>query len=244
MSDILTLFIVGFVGFFAQLIDGVCGMGYGVISTSFLLFITKLTPSIISAIVHTAEVPISLTSGLSHFKFGNVDKKLFKSLVIPGCIAAVLGVYLLVSLPLWFIQPAINFYLIIMGCIILLRAFGINLFMRKINRVLLGCLGGFIDSLGGGWGPVVTSTLIANGEDPKKTIGSVNLSEFFITITQSATFFLLIGLINLNIIIAFLIGGLIAAPLGAYLCKRIDTKILMIIVGILIIFLNIRTFLI
>jgi uncharacterized membrane protein YfcA len=229
------------IGFIAEIVDGTLGMAYGVTSNSFLLSLGFM-PAVASATVHTSEIFTTLASGISHLKIGNVDKKLFSSLVIPGSITAIIGAYVLVNFPTEIIKKIVALYLILMGSIIILRAFGKNIFFRKINRKVLAGIGGFLDAVGGGgWGPVVTSTLIANGEDPKKTIGSVNLSEFFVTITQSATFFLLIGLTNLEIILAFIIGGVIAAPLAAYLCKKIDTKILMIIVGILIIILNIRT---
>jgi len=229
------------IGFIAEIIDGTLGMAYGVTSNSFLLSLGFM-PAVASATVHTSEIFTTLASGISHLKIGNVDKKLFASLVIPGSITAIIGAYVLVNFPTEIIKKIIALYLILMGNVIILRALGKNIFFRKINRKVLAGIGGFLDAVGGGgWGPVVTSTLIANGEDPKKTIGSVNLSEFFVTITQSATFFLLIGLTNLEIILAFIIGGLIAAPLAAYLCKKIETKILMIIVGILIIILNIRT---
>jgi uncharacterized membrane protein YfcA len=131
-----------------------------------------------------------------------------------------------------------------MGGVIILRGFGRNIFFRKVNVRLLAGIGGLLDALGGGgWGPVVTSTLIANGEDPKKTIGSVNLSEFFVTITQSATFFILLGIVKPEAVIALLIGGVVAAPLAAYICRKAPTKTLLILVGLLIITLNIRTLL-
>lgn len=215
-------------------------MAYGVSSNSFLLTI-GLTPAIASASVHTAEVFTTAASGLSHLKMGNIDKKLFWRLLLPGCISAIIGAYVLVNLPLWFVKPMISIYLAIMGAIILLRVFGKNLFMKKMNIPVLAFIGGLVDAIGGGgWGPVVTTTLIANGTNPKKAIGSVNLSEFFVTICESIAFFLLIG-IKYPLLIAMLImGGVIAAPVGAVICKKMSPKRLMLIVGVVILGLSIK----
>jgi len=199
-------------------------------------------PAVASATVHTAEIFTTLASGLSHLKLGNVDKKLFASLALPGSVTAVLGAYILVNFPTGMIRNLVAVYLLLMGGVIVLRAFGKNVFFRKVNTKALAGVGGLLDAIGGGgWGPIVTSTLIANGVDPKKAIGSVNLSEFFVTLTQSVTFFLLMGLTNPEVILALIIGGVAAAPLAAYMCKKVQTKTLMIVVGILIIALNLRT---
>jgi len=215
-------------------------MAYGVTSNSFLLAL-GLTPAIASASVHTAEVFTTLASGISHFRVGNVDKKLFKRLVVPGCICASIGAYLLVGIPVWFVKPVVNIYLCIMGVVVLLRAFNINLVMRKINKPCLAGIGGFMDAVGGGgWGPIVTSTLIAEGNDPVKVIGSVNLAEFFVTLCESLTFFTLLGLQNLHIILGLMVGGVVAAPLGAVVCKRVSKKHLMLVIGLLIVFLSVR----
>jgi len=225
---------------FAQLIDGALGMAYGVTSNSFLLA-AGLTPAIASASIHTAEVFTTLASGVSHFRIGNVDKKLFKQLVIPGCICASVGAYLLVEFPVWIIKPLVNIYLCMMGVVILLRVFGINIVMKKVNKPFLAAIGGFMDAIGGGgWGPIVTSTLIAEGNDPVRAIGSTNLAEFFVTLCESLTFFILLGLQNLYIVLGLMIGGIIAAPLGAIICKRAPRRHLMLIVGALIISLSVR----
>lgn len=240
MWELFTLILVGFI---AQIIDGSLGMAYGVTSNSFLLSLGFMS-AVASATVHTAEIFTTLASGLSHLKLGNVDKKLFVNLALPGSITAVLGAYILVNFPTGIIKNLVAIYLLLMGGIIILRAFGKNIFFRKVNVKALAGVGGLVDAMGGGgWGPIVTSTLIANGEDPKKAIGSVNLSEFFVTITQSATFFLLIGVTKPEAILALLIGGVIAAPLAAYMCKKVPTKTLLIAVGLLIIALNARTLL-
>jgi uncharacterized membrane protein YfcA len=238
-----TLIFIFIVGFLAQLIDGALGMAYGVTSNSFLLSL-GFVPAVASATVHTAEVFTTLASGISHLKLGNVDKKLFINLALPGSLTAIIGAYLLVNFPTGIIKDLVAVYLVLMGGVIILRGFGRNIFFRKVNVRLLAGIGGLLDAMGGGgWGPVVTSTLIANGEDPKKTIGSVNLSEFFVTITQSMTFFILLGIVKPEAVIALLIGGVVAAPLAAYICRKAPTKTLLILVGLLIITLNIRTLL-
>jgi len=219
------------------------GVAYGVSSSSFLLSL-GLIPAIVSASVHTSEVFTTAASGLSHLKFGNVDKKLFMHLLLPGCVSATIGAYLLVNFPLWFVKPIVTVYLAIMGIVILLRALGMNIFMKQLNIHILASIGGFFDAIGGGgWGPIVTSTLIANGADPKKAIGSVNLSEFFVTVCEATSFYLLIGINYPVIIIALIIGGVLAAPLGAIVCKKAPPKLLMIIVGVVIMFLSIKNLL-
>jgi len=184
---------------------------------------------------------MTFVSGLSHFKVGNVDKELFKKLTIPGCVFACLGAFFLVSAPIWLIKPTVSIYLGIMGMMILLKAFNISLPMCKLDRHILAAVRGFMDAIGGGgWGPIVTSTLIADGEDPAKVIGSVNFSEFFVTLCESITFLALLGLQHLLIILGLIIGGVIAAPIGAVVCKKVPRRGLMLIVSISIICLSIR----
>ncbi|NIM02803.1 TSUP family transporter [bacterium] len=230
------------VGFVAQIIDGALGMAYGVTSTTFLLSI-GIPPVAASASVHTAEIFASGASGLAHLRFGNVDKKLFKRLLIPGVMGGILGAYILTAVPGEAIKPFIAFYLLIMGLIILRRAFKKVEEKEVKTKILpLGISGGFFDAIGGGgWGPIVTSTLVARGHNPRFSIGSVNLAEFFVTVAEVATFLTIIGLVHWHIIIGLIIGGVLAAPLAAYVCKRIPSRALMIIVGLLIMALSIRT---
>ena len=233
------------VGFVAQLIDGCLGMAYGVSSNSFLLSI-GVVPSVASASVHTAEVFTTAISGLSHWKFGNLDKAIIKKLLIPGVLGGVLGAYILTNLPGGILKPFIAIYLIIMGIRIITKAFSTrNIIaenLSKFKMAVLGLIGGLFDAIGGGgWGPIVTSTLVSSGNDPRKTIGSVNFTEFFVTFAEVVTFIAMIGLVNWKIILGLAIGGVIAAPLGAFLTKRIPVKPLMILVGILIILTSIRT---
>ena len=217
-------------------------MAYGVSSNTFLLSV-GIPPAAASASVHTAEIFTSGISGLSHLKFGNVDKKLFKKLLIPGVIGGILGAYILTMVPGKIIKPFIALYLLIMGSIIIYKAFK-KIQEKEVRTKLLplGAVGGFFDAIGGGgWGPIVTSTLVARGNNPKFTIGSVNLAEFFVTVAEAATFFTIIGLKHWQIIVGLIIGGVLAAPLAAYVCKRLPSRTLMMIVGIVIIALSIRT---
>jgi uncharacterized membrane protein YfcA len=243
MLDNILLFVV--FGFLAQTIDGALGMGYGVCSNSFLLGL-GLPPAAASASVHTAEMFTTGISGLSHWKLGNINKRIWSHLLIPGVIGGILGAYILSNIPGNTVKPFISIYLLIMGVIIIIKAF------RKLmveNREIkwgfiggLGFIGGFFDAIGGGgWGPIVTSTLVARGNHPRYSIGSVNSSEFFVTVAQSVTFFLTIGLSNWRVILGLMIGGVIAAPFAAFATKKLPVRVLMIMVGILIIALSIRT---
>lgn len=240
MDQTIIIFIIA--GFIAQIIDGALGMAYGVCSTTFLLSI-GIPPAAASASVHTAEIFTSGVSGLSHLRLENVDKKLCKRLVIPGVIGGILGAYILTAVPGKTIKPFVAFYLLIMGLIILRGALK-KIQEKKVETKLipLAAVGGFFDAIGGGgWGPIVTSTLVARGNNPRFAIGSVNLAEFFVTVAQVATFFATIGLVHWRIIVGLIIGGILAAPLAAYVCKRLPSRVLMIIVGVLIVALSIRT---
>jgi uncharacterized membrane protein YfcA len=232
-------------GFVAQMIDGALGMAYGVSSMTFFLSL-GVPPAISSACVHTSEVFTTAVSGLSHFKFGNVNKTLFLRLLIPGVIGGVLGAYILTELPGGKIRPFVAIYLLVMGVVILWKVFRkIPNKEKKTHIIPLGLTGGFFDAIGGGgWGPIVTTTLVANGNTPRYAIGSVNSAEFFVTIAESIAFFATIGLLlvqHWEKIVGLIIGGVIAAPLAAYVCKRIPTRAMMIMVGVLIVGLSLRT---
>jgi uncharacterized protein len=230
------------VGFLAQLIDGSLGMAYGVSSNTFLLTL-GMSPVLASASVHTAEVFTTLISGISHFSLGNVDRDLFKRLVIPGVIGGVIGAYILVNVPTDIIKPIVSIYLLLMGFRILYMAYR-NVIVEKIaTKVeLLGLIGGFFDAIGGGgWGPIVTTTLIAEGSHPRKAIGSVNASEFFVTVVEAITFFLTLGTLQWNTVLGLFMGGVIAAPIGAFVTRRLPSRWMMVFVGVLISLLSIRT---
>ncbi len=230
-------------GFMAQIIDGALGMAFGVFLTTALTFMG--VPIVqASAGIHFVEIFTTLASGLSHFKFKNIDKRVFKKLIIPGILGGILGAYILSSLDSSLIRPFVSIYLLILGIRIFIKAFSINRLAKRSpkNIAPLGFIGGFLDAIGGGgWGPIVTSSLIIKGNCPRKAIGTVNLAEFFVTIAQSATFFIFIQLSHWNIILGLLIGGIIAAPIAALLCKKIHKKILMILVASMIIITNIAT---
>ena len=242
-----TILLYVLVGFVAQMIDGALGMAYGVSSNTFLLSL-GIPPAAASASVHMAEVVTTGISGYSHWKLGNVDWKLVRRLLIPGVIGGVLGAYLLTSIDGNIIKPYIAAYLILMGGVIIYKAFTLQPRNKPDayhgpNVSWLGLLGGFCDAIGGGgWGPVVTSTLVARGKYPRTTIGSVNFSEFFVTLSQSVVFVLTLSFAQYwQIILGLLIGGGIAAPLAARMTKQLPIKTLMVMVGALIILLSIRT---
>ena len=238
----ITIFFYIFVGFIAQMIDGALGMAYGVTSTSLLLTM-GIPPAQASASVHAAELVTTAVSGAFHLKFGNVDKKVLRRLLIPGVIGGAIGAYVLTEISSTTIKPLVAAYLVIMGGIILWKAFR-EVEPREVRTKLvpLGLVGGFFDAIGGGgWGPIVTTTLVARGKEPRFAVGSVNLAEFFVTLSESFVFILTIGLIHWKIIIGLMIGGVLAAPLAAYVCSRIPRRPMMCMVGVLIIAVSLRT---
>lgn len=239
-SEIL-YYILG--GFIAQMIDGALGMAYGVTATTFLMSV-GITPAAASASVHASEVFTSGVSGYMHLKFGNVNSKLFKTLVIPGIIGAILGAYVISSLENYadYIKPIVSIYTLFLGAIIIRKALIKRQEKRQLKRVgWLALFGGYLDSIGGGgWGPIVSSTLIASGRHPKYTIGSVNLTEFFVSLASSLTFFTVIGLGYWQVIAGLILGGVVAAPIAARLANKLPVKSMMILVGIVIIVVSLR----
>lgn len=230
------------VGFIAQMIDGTLGMAYGV-SASSLLLTRGIAPAVASATVHAAEVFTTGISGVSHHYFGNVDRRLFWRLVIPGVIGAVIGAYVLSQIPGERFKPVIAVYLLGMGVLIVVRVFKtVPPLTVTTHLTPLGLFGAFIDAVGGGgWGPVVASTLIARGNHARLTVGSVNAAEFFVTLAASVTFIITMGLTHWPIILGLAVGGAVAAPLGAYACKRLPHRPFMLLVGFMVIGLSIRT---
>lgn len=232
------------VGFLAQMIDGALGMAYGISASSFLIS-AGVPPAAASASIHISEIFTTGISGISHWRFGNIDKTMFKKLIIPGVIGSGLGAYFLSSFDGNVIKPYISLYLLIMGIIIIVKAMKKIVLSEKHKHLrLIAFIGGFIDaSGGGGWGSAVTTTLIGKGNNPKLTIGSVNAVEFFVTLCSSGVFVWMIGIHSWLIIAGLIIGGALAAPLGAFVCHKINTRFAMILVGLLIIFLSVRTIL-
>lgn len=229
-------------GFAAQLVDGTLGMAYGITASTLLLGL-GVPPAVTSATVHAAECFTTGASAVSHHAFGNVHAPLFKRLVLPGMTGAVIGAYILSSFPGDALKPYVAAYLLVMGGVIVLKAFR-EFPPREVTTHIapLGFFGALIDALGGGgWGPVVASTLMARGNDARQTVGSVNAAEFFVTVAASVTFLLMLGLSHWHMIAGLAIGGLLAAPLGAWACSRLPLKPLMAGVGILVILLSLRT---
>jgi uncharacterized membrane protein YfcA len=224
------------VGLFAQIVDGALGMAYGVTSSAFLLSV-GVPPAAASASVHIAEVFTTGFSGLSHWKLGNVNKALFKRLLFPGVIGAVLGAYVVTSLDGKVLRPWISGYLLAMGLYILLKAFRpIRITTEPPTFIApLALVGGFVDAVGGGgWGPVVTTSLLGSGQDPRSTIGSVNAAEFFLAVASGVSFAVMGGFTIWTTIAGLIFGGIFAAPLAAVLTRYAPTKVLLAIVGLLI----------
>jgi siroheme synthase-like protein len=242
VDDTILYFIIG--GFLAQMVDGALGMAYGVSATTFLLSF-GVSPAAASASVHASEIFTSGVSGAMHLKFGNVRTKIFKKLLLPGIIGAIAGAYILSSLDQYgdIIKPIVSAYTLFLGVKILLKAIAKPKKPKPLKRIgPLAFIGAFLDSIGGGgWGPIVTSTLISRGGNPRYTIGSVNLTEFFVTLASSLTFITMIGLTHWQIIVGLILGGCIAAPFGALLTKRLNAKTIMIMVGIIVIIVSLRT---
>ncbi len=228
------------VGLLAQIVDGALGMAYGITATTFLLS-SGVSPAAATASVHLAEVFTTGFSAFSHWKFGNINKTLFKRLLIPGIIGAVIGAYFITTVDGNAIKPFISAYLLIMGLYVLMKAFRrISVKHEPPKHVAgLALTGGFVDAVGGGgWGPVVTTSLIGSGQDPRKTIGSVNAAEFFLTMVGGAMFAIFGGFTHWTVIAGLIVGGLFAAPFAAWLCSRLPTRTLLIVVGLLISFLS------
>jgi hypothetical protein len=221
------------VGFAAQVVDGALGMAFGVISNTMWLWI-GVPPAAASAGVHTVETFTTAVSGISHAIHRNVNWRLFFRLMIPGVIGGVCGAYLLSNVDASVAKPFILAYLASIGLYLLWRAFRYPPHLREPKIVEpLGLVGGFLDAAGGGgWGPVVTSNLLVQGASPRTTIGTVNAAEFFLTLTISITFITQLGWAAFTLAtVGLLIGGTIAAPVGAILAKKVPPKRLMFLVG-------------
>ena len=223
------------IGFFAQLIDGALGMAFGVIASSALMA-TGAPPAIASAAIHAAEVVTTGISGASHIWNKNVDRELFFKLVITGIGGGVVGAYILTGLPEPIIKPIVTVYLAAMAGLIIARVLGWKLKRWQPPTPVIGAGGGFLDAIGGGgWGPLVASTLIAGGDNPRRAIGSVNLAEFFITVSVSVTFLTQLDLAQYGkLVLGLIIGGALAAPLAGYLLRILPTRVALILVGIVV----------
>ena len=223
------------VGFAAQVIDGALGMAFGVICNTLLVGVLGVPPALASQRVHLVECFTTATSGLSHLLHRNVDGRLFVRLLVPGVIGGVLGAYVLTALDASVVKPFVLTYLTGIGVYLLVRGIMYPPRIREARSIApLGFVGGFLDAAGGGgWGPVVTSNLLIQGADPRKVVGTVSAVEFFLTVTVSLAFIYRLGFADLaGATLGLLIGGLIAAPIGAWAAKRIPAKAMLIMVGV------------
>ena len=223
------------IGFAAQMVDGALGMAFGQISST-LLIAMGVPPAAASAGVHTAETFTTAVSGISHVAHRNVDWRLFFRLVVPGVIGGVLGAYVLTSVDASVAKPFVLAYLTGLGLYLFYRGV-MHRHTEKTPGVVspLGLIGGFLDAAGGGgWGGIVTSNLLVQGSNPRKTIGTVNTAEFFLTVTISATFIATLGWQAFTTAtLGLLIGGVCAAPFGAWIAKRVNADTLLTFVGAL-----------
>lgn len=247
------LVLLAIVGLAAQLVDGGLGMAYGV-TTSTLLLAIGTNPAAASATVHLAEIGTTLASGLSHWRFGNVDWWVVVKVGIPGAVGAFLGATVLANLDASTARPVMSVILLALGAYVLARFTLKSVRTDKMGQRLraralapLGLFAGFLDATGGGgWGPVGTPALLASGRiEPRKVVGSINSAEFLVTLAASLGFLLALGSegINFTWVFALLLGGVIAAPIAAYLVRHVPPRILGAGVGGLIIVTNLRTLL-
>ncbi|HEX9954612.1 MAG TPA: sulfite exporter TauE/SafE family protein [Allosphingosinicella sp.] len=232
LADLLPFIAIGFA---AQMVDGALGMAFGQISST-LLITMGVPPAAASAGVHTAETFTTAVSGVSHVLNRNVDWRLFFRIAVPGVIGGVLGAYVLTQIDAATAKPFVLAYLTALGAYLLWRGATHKHTEREPKIVEpLGLAGGFLDAAGGGgWGAVVTSNLLVQGSSPRKTIGTVNTAEFFLTVTISATFIATLGWAAFTVAtMGLLIGGVAAAPFGAFVAKRVDPDLLLTLVGII-----------
>jgi uncharacterized membrane protein YfcA len=230
------------IGFAAQIVDGALGMAYGVTASSLLLGF-GVPPALTSATVHASECFTTGTSALSHHAFGNIDRGLFRRLVLPGMLGAAIGAYVLTQLPGDAIKPWIAGYLLVLGLVIIAKGFREIASKRVTSHLIpLGFFGALIDAIGGGgWGPIVTTNLLARGNEARFTIGTVNAVEFFVTLTASVVFLLTLGISHWQIVASLAIGGVAAAPLGGWFVRHLKPRWLLVVVGTLVVGLSVRT---
>jgi len=252
MEGLVLLALLAVAGFAAQLVDGALGMGYGITSSTILLLI-GLSPAAASASVHIAKIGTGASSGLAHHRFGNVDWKVVRRIALPGGIGAFIGATVLSALSTESSRPLSSLFLFVLGIYVVMRylAGGLRVLRKGTPRlrflIPLGLIGGFVDATGGGgWGPVATPALLADGRlAPNRVIGTVSTSEFVVAVAASAGFIVGIGVagVRLDYVAALLVGGLVAAPIAAYLVRHMNPRLLGVIVGGFICFTNARTLL-
>ena len=230
-------------GAVAALIDGSLGMAYGVTGTAFLLGY-GISPVKAVAYIHIAEIFVSGSSGLNHWKIGNIDTKLFKKLLIPGIIGAILGALIIAKVKIPYLSIIISIYLLFMGIFLVAKAYSkIKLQFKQNNSVVipLAVTGGFVDGAGGGgWGPVVTTSLLGGKMEPKKVIGTVNASEFFINLASAVSLLFLVKVTDWEALAGLIIGGFLVAPYAARVTSKMSIKIILTFVGVLITVISLR----
>lgn len=231
------------VGFVAEIVAGSMGMGYGVICTTLLLMM-NVAPPVVSASIHSAESFTSAAGSFSHFKLKNINKKLVKALAPPAIIGAIIGACALTYFGenyAHIVKPIISVYTLYLGINILRNAFKKKEKKQKKEKSgtklsVLGLVGGFIDSFaGGGWGPLVTGTLMKDGRTPRYVVGSSTFSKFLLTVTSAATFLFTLGVQHWNIVLGLLIGGVVTAPFSAMLTAKLPVKKMFVAIGVLVI---------
>lgn len=230
-------------GAVAALIDGSLGMAYGVTGTAFLLGY-GISPVKAVAYIHIAEIFVSGSSGLNHWKIGNIDTKLFKKLLIPGIIGAILGALIIAKVKIPYLSIVISIYLLFMGIFLIAKAYSkIKLQFKQKNSVVipLAVTGGFVDGAGGGgWGPVVTTSLLGGKMEPKKIIGTVNASEFFINLASAVSLLFLVKVTDWEALAGLIIGGFLVAPYAARVTSKMSVKMILTFVGVLITVISLR----
>ncbi len=238
----ILLWILG--GFIAQMIDGALGMAYGVSASTFLLSF-GIPPQVASASMHASEIFTTGASSIFYIRYKNINIKLFKNLFVPGAIGAVLGACTLSLLKkyMFYVKPFVAVYTLILGILILRKALrNRTIKKKKFSRIWpLAAAGGFLDAAGGGgWGPIVTSTLVAGGRDLRYTIGSAHAARFFVALMATITYLFLIGISHWQIIVGLILGAAIAAPFSVWLSTKISVRKGLILVGFLVIIISIK----
>ncbi|MEO1165619.1 MAG: sulfite exporter TauE/SafE family protein [Chloroflexota bacterium] len=239
MTDLMIFIAIGFV---AQIINGSLGMSYGTLSVAMLLTM-GVHPVIASTSVHISKAVTGYASGISHWKLGNVDQELAFKLIFGGVAGGIVGAFVLMMMPDRLLTPLIAFYLLSTGLTICFRSLSKSVIKyADVEALSLGALGGFVDAVGGGgWGPVVTSTLLSKGHNPHRAIGSVSFAEAFVATAITVVLLSHVSFASMNwsLVVGLMIGGVGAAPLAAYLCDKLPVQRLSFAVGTLVVLLSV-----
>jgi uncharacterized membrane protein YfcA len=252
----MSLWAVFFAGFAASLVDGALGMGFGPTSSSILLG-TGMSPAGVSTTVNLAKVATGVTAAIAHWRFENIDHKLVVRLAVPGMAGALIGVTVLANIDGDDLKPVLAVLLLAMAARILLRfsrplpsrtrtagADGDDITSGFDQRgtAAVAAIGGTTNGLVGAWGPVVTPFLLGRGLAPRYAVGSVNTAEVAVAVVASGSLLASVGGggIDMKIVAAMLAGGVLAAPLAAYVIRFLPARALGVAVGGLLFVTNIR----